>query len=289
MLTLHCRLTMTLGEGVFWDDATARLYWVDIREGRLYWLDPGESAPDYITIDEPLACVALHDDGGFVAATRSGLWRLDAEGRKQHCLVDGPQDSNVSWCNDGRCDARGRFWVGTKHDGESDPVGALFSYQQSIEQHLEGITIANGLAFSPDQRWLYHADSPHRRIDRHAFDLDTGRIGPATHWVDLDTLGIEGYPDGAAVDRNGHYWCALYAGSAVIELSPEGELLSHHPLPVPQPTKVAFGGKDRRTLFVTTARQHMSDEALQQAPLSGSLFSMPVDTAGLEDYRFRAY
>ncbi|MCM5704074.1 SMP-30/gluconolactonase/LRE family protein [Larsenimonas salina] len=278
-------LTLSLGEAALWDDRAATLYFVDINGGELHAFDPATGAHRVRVFDEPLACVALTEDG-FVGAFRSGLWRLDAHGAKEALLAAGPQAPDISWCNDGRCDAAGRFWIGTKHAGEAEARAGLFCFDGGrLTPHLDGITVANGLALSPDGRTLYHTDSPSRRIERFALDPATGQLGPRETFVDLKALGLAGVADGAAVDEAGDYWVALYGGSAIARFSENGVLRETHSLPVPQPTRVAFGGADRKTLFVTSARQGLSEAALAQAPLSGSLFSMRVDTPGLIEHR----
>ncbi|MCM2972365.1 SMP-30/gluconolactonase/LRE family protein [Larsenimonas suaedae] len=278
-------LTLSLGEAALWDTRAATLYFVDINGGELHAFDPATGAHRVRVFDEPLACVALTDDG-FVGAFRSGLWQLDAHGAKETLLAAGPQAPDISWCNDGRCDAAGRFWIGTKHAGETEARAGLFCFDGGrLTPHLDGITVANGLALSPDGRTLYHTDSPSRRIERFALDPATGQLGPRETFVDLKALGLAGVADGAAVDEAGDYWVALYGGSAIARFSERGVLRETHSLPVPQPTRVAFGGADRKTLFVTSARQGLSEAALAQAPLSGSLFSMRVDTPGLIEHR----
>ncbi|RKR06791.1 sugar lactone lactonase YvrE [Kushneria sinocarnis] len=287
MLEQHIPLRMTLGEGPVWDDQLGQLFWVDITAGALYRLNAETGEHEVLHVDEALACVALHPEGGFLAGLRSGIWRLDDDGSKQQQLVSGPQQPELAWCNDARCDRHGRLWIGTKHADETHPEGALFSFQGALQQHLDGITISNGLAFSPDDAWLYHADTPSRIIHRHPFDIEQGTIGPGEVFADLNQLDIDGHPDGAAVDENGHYWVALYGGGAVAHFDEHGKLLERHRLLAPNPTKVTFGDADRCTLYVTTANQGLTEEQLEGLPESGSLFSMRVETPGLPDQRYQ--
>ncbi|MDA3923050.1 MAG: SMP-30/gluconolactonase/LRE family protein [Salinisphaera sp.] len=283
MTDFECRLPlhMELGESPLWDDRNGALYWVDILNCQLHRLDLARDVHSVALHDEVITCVACHADGGLVAATRSGLWQLDAAGHKQARLADNPENAHDHRFNDGGTDPAGRFWIGTMDETIQTPDGNLYVYEgQSLTLRKPGITISNGLAFSPDGQWLYHTDTPTRVIDRHRFDQMTGEIGPAEPWVELNTLDIEGNPDGAAVDVEGYYWCALFGGAAVARFSPDGELAGHYRLPALNPTMPAFGGTDRRTLFVTTAREHMSETAIAEWPQSGSLFCMSVDTPG---------
>lgn len=284
MTDFECRLPlhMELGEGPLWDERSAALYWVDIINRQLHRLDIERDVHSVALHDEAITCVGCHGDGGLIAATRSGVWRLNAAGHKQAQLADNPDNSADHRFNDGGIDPAGRFWIGTMDENVRTADGNLYVYDgHNLTRRKTGVTISNGLAFSPAGDWLYHTDTPTRIIDRHCFDQASGEIGPAEPWVDLNALDVAGAPDGAAVDQDGHYWCALFGGAAVARFAPDGELVGHYPLPALNPTMPAFGGPGLRTLFVTTARENMDAAAIAASPQSGSLFSMPVDTPGL--------
>lgn len=280
-LTPRLTLAMGLGESPVWHPEHNALYWVDILGGALHRLDLATDEHTMAEYPEAITCVARHADGGFVAAMRSGLWHLDADGARQTCLADAPENKRDHRFNDGGCDPAGRFWIGTMNETRTDADASLYCYDGStLRARIAGMTITNGLAFSTDGRWMYHTDTPTRVIRRHAFDPATGELGPGETWIDLNTLDIEGSPDGAAVDIEDHYWTALFGGAAVARFDPDGRLVAHYPLAALQPTMPAFGGADGRTLFVTTARENMDAAMLAQWPQSGSVFSMTVDVPG---------
>lgn len=281
------RLPMSLGESPVWSAQSQTLYWVDINRGHIYaWQPASGEPPDRFDLEEQVGCVALCEDG-LLAALASGIERLTFPlGSRRVRLADNPEwrAGGGNRFNDGRCDPSGRFWVGTLAADEATPSAALYCLTDGeLTQRRSAITIANGLAFSPDRQWLYHADSPTRRIMRYPFDVSTGTMGDAEVWVDLDRHDLPGVPDGAAVDSDGNYWCALYGGSQIVKFAADGRWLESHALPCPDPTMVAFGGADLRTLYVTTATQHLDDTGLERYPLAGSLFSMPVTTPGLPE------
>jgi len=146
------------------------------------------------------------------------------------------------------------------------------------------MTISNGLAFSPDGRTMYHADTPVQVI--HGYDYDAASGTPANPRV-LARFTAEGdRPDGAAVDREGCYWTALYKGGKLKRIAPDGRLLHEYPLPAMCPTMCAFGGPDLKTLYVTTARQLRDAEELARLPQSGGIFAMRVDVPGLPEPMF---
>ena len=277
----HQELEMLLGECPVWHHTEQALYWIDIRGPALHRLEPRQQAHTVSALDESIGCIALHRDGGFIAGMRSGIWHLSADGDKLAGLIDNPENTRDHRFNDGGLDPAGRLWLGTMDEAETTPDGNLYRFDgRDLAVVKPGIAISNGLAFSPDGQWLYHTDTPSRVIDRHAFDVERGTIGPAEPWIDLADFDIEGNPDGAAVDRDGYYWSALYGGAAVACFDPDGGLAGHYPVPAPNPTMPAFGDADRCTLYVTTARQGMDAEALERWPQAGSLFAMRVAVPG---------
>jgi sugar lactone lactonase YvrE len=149
---------------------------------------------------------------------------------------------------------------------------------------ISGITISNGLAWSPDSQTMYHADTPTRTISAWEFDPATGDI--SNQRVFARFLGETDRPDGGAVDREGCYWSAFYHGGKVVRISPRGELLAEFPLPAMCPTMCAFGGPDLKTVYVTTARQMREREELARLPQSGGIFAMRVDVPGMPEPKF---
>ncbi|MBW6392518.1 SMP-30/gluconolactonase/LRE family protein [Billgrantia antri] len=282
-------LDMSLGESPVWSVARQTLYWADINNGHVYTWRPQEGgAPARIELGEKVGCVAI-DAAGLVAATASGILRLPESGEPER-LADNPEWEQAGYgnrFNDGRCDATGRLWAGTIDADESSPSAALYCLDRGeLTPRLTGIGISNGLAFSPDRRWLYHTDSLTRRILRYPFDLDSGTLGEGETWVDLERLGLPGVPDGAAVDSEGCYWSALYDGGRIVRFSPEGEPVAEHEVPCPHPTMVAFGGPDLRTLYITTATQHLDAEGKARWPQAGSLLQMRTGGEGLAEPGF---
>lgn len=280
------KLQMSLGECPLWSAAEQTLYWVDIRRGQIFSWQPGKGGdPDRFDIGEPVSCLALGEHG-LVAAAASGIQKVVTRpelGREQ--LAANPEwHDKGNRFNDGRCDARGRLWVGTIDANEVSPSAALYCLTgHELVKQKTALVISNGLAFSPDRQWLYHTDSLTRRVVRHRFDVDSGRIGEPQVWIDLAEHDLPGVPDGAAVDGEGNYWCALYDGGQVARFAPDGRWIESYPVPCPHPTMVAFGGSDLRTLYITTATQHLDEAGKQRWPLAGSVFALNAPTQGLEE------
>ncbi|KAF3999783.1 SMP-30/gluconolactonase/LRE family protein [Glaciimonas immobilis] len=278
-----------LGECPRWDEINQRLYWVDILAPALHCFSPSTGEHQTLSVAEHIGCFSLADDGGFVAGMRSGIWLLNALGEQVKKLADNPEDQAHSRFNDGRCDRQGRFWAGTLDEPKAGNNAHLYRLDaRGLAAVDAGLLTSNGLAFSPDQRWIYHSDTPAFVIYRHPYDADSGAVGTREEWVRFKpTANDRGRPDGAAVDSEGYYWSTLYEGGRVVRISPDGEIVETYRLPVLCPTMCAFGGTDMRTLYVTSASQGRPATELTQYPQSGGVFAMRVEVAGLIEPRFR--
>ena len=234
---------------------------------------------------EEVGCFSLRENGGFIVALRSAIWLADSRGLLQHKVCDTPSNPQLARFNDGGTDRDGRFYAGTFW-GPGDYNGALLV---RIDNQLTPKVVqcdihgANGLAFSEDKRWMYTSDTPNGVIYRTPLD-EHGE--PQKREVFRQFKAGEGIPDGAAIDEEGCYWSAMFDGWRIARFSPTGEQLAEYRLPVRCPTMVCFGGADRRTLFITTTRENMSAEEVAQYPLSGAIFTLPVEVAGMKKLPF---
>jgi sugar lactone lactonase YvrE len=202
-------------------------------------------------------------------------------------VADAPYDPDHHRFNDGRCDSAGRFVVGSMNEKRDANSASLMRVDPDFRMtHIVAdVMISNGLAFSPDGRTMYHADTPTHAI--RAFDYDaSGR--PSNPRVFAQWSGETDRPDGAAVDSEGNYWCAFYRGGKVVKLSPAGHVVAEYPTPAMCPTMCAFGGADLCTLYVTSARQLREPDELARLPQSGGIFALAVDTPGLPEPHFAA-
>jgi sugar lactone lactonase YvrE len=276
----------SLGECPVWSVDEQVLYWVDINAPSLNRFDPLAARNTAWTMPEAIGCFALRERGGFIAALRSGFWFLDREGRLERKVAAAPYDGAHHRFNDGRADARGRLWAGSMNENRDAATAALYRLDPdlTLSAMIAGVTISNGLAWSPDGRTLYHADTPTRTVHAWDFDAAAGAIANRRRFAQF--AAETDRPDGAAVDREGCYWTALYRGGRIVRLSPRGETLAEFPLPVLCPTMCAFGGPDLKTIYVTSARQKRDADELARLPLSGGLFALRADVPGLPEPKF---
>jgi sugar lactone lactonase YvrE len=279
-----------LAECPLWVPSDAALWWIDIHAGRLHRFDPADGSDRAVELGEPIGSFAprLRDGAlaGFVAALKSGFWLLDAQGGRERRLAALPEARPWHRMNDGRCDRQGRFWAGGIDESHRRRDARLFrvAHDGTLDVRLENLHISNGLAFSPDGRTLYHADTPTRVVHAYDHDPDTGALTAKRVFHRFERPGD--HPDGATVDAEGCYWVALWGAGAVARLSPDGREIARLALPAPHATMPAFGGPDLRTLYVTTARQELSGEALERWPRSGGIFAFRVDAPGLPETPF---
>lgn len=274
-----------LGECPLWSAEEQALYFVDIKGRALHRYKPSTGEHDSTAMPEEIGCIGFRKGGGFIAGFRSGLWLLGAAGNREAKLADNPEDQRTSRFNDGRVDPAGRFLAGTIDEPKDGAKAHLYRYdRRGLATLAGGLLTSNGVAFSPDGRALYHSDTPAFTVWRYAYDPATGEASGKKVFARLEPSETDrGRPDGAAVDREGCYWTALFEGGRIQRYAPDGRLLAEYPVPARCPTMVCFGGPDRTTLYVTSARTGRSQEELAAFPHSGSLFAMPVETPGLPE------
>ncbi|MBB3019674.1 sugar lactone lactonase YvrE [Microvirga lupini] len=287
-LTVALDVRAELGECPVWSVEEQALYFVDIKGRALHRFVPATGAHCTFSMPEEIGCVGLRKGGGFIAGFRSGLWLLDASGNRVKKLTDNPEDQRTSRFNDGRVDPAGRFLAGTIDEPKERAKAHLYRYDsRGLDTLATGLLTSNGVAFSPDGRTLYHADTPTFTVWRYAYDPATGEATDRTLFVRLQPTETDrGRPDGAAVDAEGCYWTALFEGGRIQRYSPEGRMLAEYPVQARCPTMVCFGGPDLKTLYVTSARTGRPQDELAEFPHSGSLFTMRVDVPGLPEYEF---
>jgi sugar lactone lactonase YvrE len=287
-----------LGENPVWSTREQCLYWIDVGDwpeacapaapSSLHRFNPATGDTRRWDFQQTVGSFALEEGGGVLLAMATGLYRVDLQSSHLTMLVDAPYDCLILRFNDGRCDPTGRFWVGTCQ--RSDPAlpsgsGSLYRYDgYSLDIQLDDVSVANGMAWSPDGQTLYFADSQQRTVWVFDYDLRDARISNRRIFAQV-APGI--VLDGAAVDTDGGYWIALYDAGKVVRYRPDGALDREIELPVSKPTKVAFGGPRLETLYITSASHRLTADQLEEQPLAGGLFALQPGVRGLPEPRFR--
>ena len=275
-----------LGEGPVWSADEACLYWVDIKGRALHRCDA--QGGHHRTWELPTRASALSPraSGGLLLATEDGFANFDTETGELTLVTPLEEALPRNRSNEGKGDRQGRFWCGTMDDGEENRSGALYRYDPdgTVTQHVDGVGISNTLAWSPDDRWLYFADSLEQTLYRFAFDADTGTVSDRE--VFATTRGEDWTPDGATIDAEGYLWSCQWDGWRVVRYAPDGSVDRVIPLPVQRPTSCIFGGPDMSTLFITSARVGLDDAALETQPAAGAILALDTDTQGIPEVPF---
>lgn len=280
-----------VGESPVWDEQAQALYWVDIEGRCIRRLDVATGAVQSWDTPQRPGCLALTSRGSLMVAMETGVFEVE--------LLDPPQIRTRLVAavthrapgmrfNDGRCDAQGRFWLGTMVMDMSLalPAGALYVLDENGlgEPVVDAMITPNGLAFGVDGRVAYHSDSHPSVQQIWAFDVDptTGRMSGRRPWVDMRPL--PGRPDGGAVDAAGFYWICANDAGLIHRFAPDGQLVASLEVPVPKPAMCAFGGPDLNTLYVTSIQP-----AGAEPGLSGALFACELNVRGRFEPRFSRF
>jgi sugar lactone lactonase YvrE len=278
-----------LGEGIRWDARRDEMLAVDILTGGVYRAhvrDDGAlervrayQLPGTVGMIAPVE----GDEGWLLGAGRSFVY-LAPDGTHRTIAEVAPAGTRM---NDGACDPQGRFWGGTLADDHHEGGGALYRLGRDgqAELMLDGLTISNGLGWSPDGGTMYLVDSGPRVIHAFAFDADHGTISAGRILVTVPEEA--GAPDGMTVDAAGDLWVAIYGGGRVNRYAPDGSLREVYPIPARQCTCCAFGGPGLHRLFVTTATEGWTDEQRRAEPAAGLVYRVDTDATGRPALPFR--
>ncbi|MGA9658508.1 MAG: SMP-30/gluconolactonase/LRE family protein [Asticcacaulis sp.] len=293
-------LKATLGEGPVWSAAEKAVWFVDIKQQKLHRYEAETGRASSFDAPAPCGFLAPKRGGGFIVGTKTGLYDFDPKtGAFTFRTVVEP-DHPGNRLNDGYVDPQGRLWFGSMHDDEEHPTGKLYRYDsRGLTVMDDDYVITNGPAVSPDGQTLYHNDTLKKII--YAFDLSAdGSLSNKRIFAQLDQGTVpdvsspvcyaeemamksahgDGYIDGPTVDSAGNVWNALFFGWGVNCYAPDGRLLRKVSLPVSNVTKIAFGGPDLKTAYVTTAAKGLTEAELTQQPLAGGLFRFDAEIPG---------
>jgi sugar lactone lactonase YvrE len=276
-----------LGESPLWHPQQQALWYCDIPARRLLRFDPASGAQTHHDFHTDIGSFAPTRDGRFIVALRDGLWRFDPASDERTQLAVAPYDPSDERFNDGKCDPAGRFWVGSIDEPRRPGRAGLWCYADGVlERRQSGITVSNGLAWSPDSRTMYWSDTAVHTV--WAFDYEPLSAAMTRRRVFAEfppkpaqgLVGYGGRPDGATVDSEGCYWVAMYEGGRVLRLSPAGELLAEVRVPARCPTMPCFGDADLKTVYVTSASVNRPPDEVAEFPHPGCVFSFRVAVPG---------
>ncbi len=278
-----------LGEGIRWDARRDEVLGVDILTGRVYRARfRADGTPEHVRVYQLPTTVGMiapveGDDGWLLGAGRSFV-HLALDGTQRTLADVSPAGTRM---NDGACDPQGRFWGGTLADDHHAGGGALYRLERNgrVEQMLDGLTISNGVGWSPDGSTMYLVDSGPRVIHAYRFDGASGTISAGRVLVSVPE--DVGAPDGMTVDAAGDLWVAIYGGGRVHRYAPDGALREVRSIPARECTCCAFAGPGLTRLYVTTATEGWTDEQRRAEPAAGLVYRLDTDATGRPAAPFR--
>ena len=275
----------SLGEGITYSSSNNNLYWLDIGNiSKLYSLDLSSNKKEIFELPEIVTATSIKSQNELILATTNGLKLFNTSNKKFESVVNIENQQSLTRSNDGASDALGRFWFGTMQNnfdknGNGIPlkenIGKLYKVDtnKKISVIEEDLGIPNTFVWSPDNKNFYFTDTLHGTILSYNFELKSGEISNKKNFATFD----RGHPDGSTIDTDGCVWNCRWGGSCIVRFTPSGKVDQIIEMPVQNITNCVFGGKDMKTLFVTTASNEDKNN------LDGSLFSINLNYQGLED------
>jgi sugar lactone lactonase YvrE len=281
-----------LGEGPVWDEREERICWVDIEKHEIHSCTGDGQDHRVINTSGPVGAVALHSEAKLVAALEQGFALIDLTDGSKEWICNPVEEVPGNRFNDGKCDPSGRFWAGTMNTQGVKEAGNLYALERdnNVSLKLKGVSVSNGMAWSPDGNYFYFIDTTTREVAAFDFDLASGDISNQRTIVRIPPE--MGKPDGMTIDTEGMLWVALWDGWSISRWDPfTGDLLCRIMLPVARITSCTFGGKDLRDIYVTSASLGLTDLQKKEQPLAGSIFvlretpfqGLPARTFGGQD------
>ena len=283
-----------LGEGPIWSNDQQTLYWLDLpMPSKLFKLHLPTNNLEIFEMPEMISAMAVRPNGDMLVASHHGINNYNFQEKKLTKILDIEPEKPQNRCNDGAADSKGRFWVGTMQNNltpEATDIeivensGSLYCINQdlSFKKLEDNIGISNTIVWSPDSKKFYFTDTLTGIINSYDCNIEEGTISNKTFFAKHE----RGFPDGSIVDSDGCLWSCRWGGSCVIRFDPNGKVDDIIELPVQNITSCTFGGKDLKTLFITTARYGISQEQMKQQPLSGGLFAINLNIQGIPDNSF---
>ena len=277
----------TLGEGPFWWAERGVLCWADISGFAVHLFDPHSGEDRKVDVGTYVGFAAPSVKGDLIVGLRNGFHRLDVESGELTFIGDPEADFPINRLNDGKAGPDGAIWAGTMAINGQNAPGCFYRLDINGDMHqlFDGVGISNGLTWSLDLSLLYYIDTPLHRVDVFDFDGLSGAISNRRTAFDVPLEW--GNPDGMTIDSEGMLWIALWGGSGVIRVDPKtGERVMKVHVPAAHTTAMEFGGPNRETLYITTAREGRSEEQLADEPLSGGVFAANPGVQGLPAFKY---
>jgi sugar lactone lactonase YvrE len=276
------KINSTLAEGPLWHDHQQKLYWVDIEKMELHTLDPFSAIHSQLSTNNRVGAAVPAKNGNLILALQSEIAELNLITNEIKNLIGLESGIPENRCNDGKCDKQGRFWIGTMNVNCKPGEGSLYCIDGNLKVTtvLQNLTISNGMGWSQAGDKMYFIDSHDQHVKQ--FDFNTDYPSLTNEKVIIRSNTKNESPDGMCVDSEGMLWVAFWGSGRVGRYDPvTGKQVAEIAVPALHVTSCCFGDTDLQTLYITTARQGLSELQLQEYPLSGSIFFCQPGVSGL--------
>ena len=276
-----------LGEGITYSSDSDNLFWLDINnQSKLYKLNLGNDEREIFELPEIVTATSIKSQYEIILVSNNGISLFDLQTKRFIKKISIEDNIPKTRSNDGASDALGRMWFGTMQNNFDENgndisinqnIGKLYKVDinKKITLVEEGLGIPNTFVWSPDNSKFYFTDTLNGKILHYDFHLETGELSNKKELFNFN----RGHPDGSTIDTDGCIWNCRWGGSCVVRLTPTGEVDQIIEMPIENITNCVFGGKDMKTLFITTA----SNKGKNKNDLDGSLFSINLSYQGIED------
>ena len=283
-----------LGEGITWSVDQENLYWLDVViPSKLFQLHLPTNKLSTFIMPEMISSISIRSKKDLIIASQYGVYNYNLTSNNFTRLIETEPLLKFNRSNDGASDIKGRFWFGTMQnnldeEGQDIPItknsGSLYRLNTDLTlgKIESNLGIPNTFIWNPDNTKFYFTDSMEGIIYSYDFNEKSGEITNKTNFATFN----RGVPDGSTMDNEGFVWNCRWGGSCVVRFDPLGRVDRVLEVPVENVTNCVFGGKDLKTLFITTARQGLSKEYVTKNPYAGSLFAIDLSIKGIEDNNF---
>lgn len=277
-----------LGEGVMWHTGRQSFFWLDIEGRKVFEYNwPDKKINHWHLPYRVSLLVQGRSDDTVLLGVQGGLTWLNPDTGKTDWLLDIEKELAFNRTNDGACDTQGRLWIGTMELTTKEGCGALYCVDTDLTliKKLDHLTISNGITWSLNNKKMYHIDTAKATVRSYFFDEATGNI--SYEKIAVSVPPHMGAPDGMCMDAEGMLWIAHWGGFGVYRWDPaNGMLLNKVDVPAPHVTCCAFGGKNMEQLVITTAKEGLSPQQLEEYPDSGNVFVAVPGVRGVARNRF---
>lgn len=277
-----------LGESPVWDKETSSLFWVNVVGKELYRYHTKLGKLSKFELPQCISSITLKTNEEAIITLEDGYYRFNLVTEELQLIQHVEQELTDNRFNDGKCDARGRFFAGTMSKRMIHDQAALYCLHNdfTVEQKLQSMTLSNGIAWTKDSSYMYLIDTLKHAVYQFDYNIDHAQL--TNQKVAIDFQHEEGVPDGMTIDEEGMLWIAHWGGAKISRWNPTTSTkLSEISIPALNVTSCTFGGDKLDELYITTALDNMTEEQLEQYPLSGQTLKLKMDIRGQETNRFR--